>query len=371
MSGRLDGLRSLIIERGLDGVLVTDGYNRRYLSGYTAHDHAPNELAGVLLIGWDTAQLFTSPNNTDWAASEATGFEVLPWQRPWVNTVAERVQNLGWTRLGFEDDSTLFSTHRDLSAKLTSGITLEPLGDAIDRLRSIKQPDELATLQRAFDATDQAFNVARASAKPGMTEHDLAWIIELALHDAGADGPAFSIAVASGPNAARPHHKVGDRPFAAGEPITIDMGASVGGYNGDLTRTFWFGDPGPTLAEVYNVVWNAQQAALAGLRAGITGKEGDALAREVIAAAGYGDRFVHGLGHGLGVRIHEGPSLSVVSDHVLRPGEVVTVEPGIYIPGWGGVRIEDVVVIEENGCRVMTHAPKVSPAEGPRERIDR
>jgi Xaa-Pro aminopeptidase len=178
----------------------------------------------------------------------------------------------------------------------------------------------------------------------------------------GADGSAFPTIVAAGPHGARPHHTPGDRPIAAGEPVVIDMGAALAGYAGDLTRTIWVGEPTERLRAIYNVVYDAQRAALAGLRAGMSGKAGDALAREPITAAGFGEQFTHGLGHGLGIRVHEAPSMGKKSEDVLQPGQVVTVEPGIYVEDWGGVRIEDVVVVEPNGVRVLTAAPKAKLA---------
>ncbi|MEA2526764.1 MAG: Xaa-Pro aminopeptidase [Thermomicrobiales bacterium] len=361
MINRLDRLRAELAERELDGILVTDPSNRFYLSGYSAHDHAPNESAGVLLIGSTEAALFTSPNNTQWAASEAPGFEISAWKRPWTGTVSEQIRRYGWNRVGFEDDATLVSTHQELLASLANKVTLAPTRGLVDRLRRVKDADELAALERALGLTDEVFDATVAALRPGMTEREIAWMTEKAFRDAGADGAAFPTSVASGPHTARPHHAPTERAIREGEPITIDMGASVAGYNGDLTRTVWLGEPDSRLKAVYNVVFEAQATALAGLRAGMIGKDGDSLARRVVEAAGHKDHFVHGLGHGLGIRVHEGPSLGTTSTDVLQPGEVVTVEPGVYVPGWGGVRIEDVVVITSDGCQVLTKAPKLSP----------
>jgi Xaa-Pro aminopeptidase len=361
MSLRLDRLRAALAEQNLDGIIVTDYSNRLYLSGYTAHDHAPNELAGVLLVSSDRADLFTSPNNTEWAASEAPAFEVGPWKRPWTSTVSERIESYGWKRVGFEDDAMLVSTHQDVAKSLDGKAELVPTRSLIDRLRKVKDAAELALMERVLNLTDEVFNATVAAIQPGMTEREIAWMTERAYRERGADGAGFPTIVASGPHAARPHHRPGDRQIRQGEPIIIDMGALIDGYSGDLTRTIWFGEPDDRLKAVYNVVFEANAAALAGLRPGLNGKDGDALARQVIDSAGYKEQFVHGLGHGLGIRVHEGPSLSMTSTDVLEPGEVVTVEPGIYIPDWGGVRIEDVVTITEQGCRNLTKAPKQSP----------
>jgi Xaa-Pro aminopeptidase len=361
MSARLDRVRAALDEQNLDGFILTDFSNRLYVSGYSAHDHAPNESGGVLLIGPSRATLFTSPNNTEWAASDAPDFEVAAWKRPWTATVAERIEGYGWKRVGFEDDAMLVSTHQDLAKALAGTAELIPTRALIDRLRKVKDASELALMERVLNLTDEVFSTTVAAIQPGMTEREIAWMTEKAYRDRGADGAAFPTNVASGPHAARPHHRPGERQIREGEPIIIDMGAQIDGYNGDLTRTVWLGEPDDRLKAVYNVVFEAHAAALAGLRPGMSGKDGDALARRIIEAAGHKEHFVHGLGHGLGVRVHEGPSLGTTSNDVLQPGEVVTVEPGIYIPGWGGVRIEDVVVITDQGCRNLTKAPKLPP----------
>jgi Xaa-Pro aminopeptidase len=364
LSARIERVRLLLAERHLDGLIISYPANRRYLSGYPADDHAPNESAGIVLIGGAQAMLLVSANNAEWAASEAPDFAVAAWTRPWTTSVEDRIKDFGWQRVGFEDAAMTVATHRVLTDRLGNAVELVAVGDAVSRLRSVKDAEELRLLERALAITDEAFTTTAAALKPGMTERQIAWMVELAMHDAGADGPGFPTSVASGPHAARPHHGVTDRKIETGEPITIDLGASYRGYTGDLTRTIWLGEADAKLKAVYNVVFAAQAAALAGLRAGLEGKAGDALARGVIEAAGYGDNPPHGLGHGLGLQVHEGPSLGVNSADVLQPGEVVTVEPGIYLPGWGGVRIEDVVVITDDGSRVLTRAPKVVPARG-------
>ena len=361
MSARLSRLRSLLADRGLDGVLITDPANRFYLSGYTAEDHAPGDSAGVLLIGQDVATLLTSANNLDWAASEATDFQVRRWTRPWTATVVEDIREYGWKRVGFEDAAILFSTHRDVASGLNGAAELVPIGDGVSRLRSVKEDEELRAIERALAIGDQVFAQVASWLRPGLTERAVAREVECLVREAGADGLSFPPSVAAGPHAARPHHRPTERPLREGEPVIIDLGARVGGYAGDLTRTVWLGAPDERLRAVYNVVWSAQAAAIADLRAGIAASQADWAARRVVESAGHGTHFVHGLGHGLGIRVHEAPSLSATAIDALQPGEVVTVEPGIYVPGWGGVRIEDVVVIEEMGCRVLTRAPKLSP----------
>ena len=356
---RLNRLRAIASERGLDAILVSHPANRFHLSGYTAEDVAPNSIAGALFVAPSAALLLTSPNNVEWARSEVpTGIEVVGWNRPWPKSVAEAIRERGWRRVGFEDEAILYSFHRGITQALDGGVELIPLGDAVDRLRRAKDAGEQAVVARAIAIGDAAFVAALAELKPGIAEKHLARRIEDLLRVHGADGPAFPTIVASGPHAARPHHAPGERQIREGEPVIIDMGARLGGYNADLTRTVWIGEPSPRFVAVYNTTLVAQEAALSGLRAGQSGKVADALARDPIDAAGYGEHAIHGLGHGLGIKVHEAPSLGKTSEATLRPGHVVTIEPGLYFEDWGGVRIEDVGVVEASGLRNLTTAPK-------------
>jgi Xaa-Pro aminopeptidase len=224
----------------------------------------------------------------------------------------------------------------------------------------VKDEAEVAALRRAIELTDESLAAALANARPGMTEKELAWRIETHMRTHGANGVAFELIVAGGPNSALPHARASDVPLPAGEPIVIDIGAKIDGYHGDMTRTICFGQPNDPARfwEIYNAVLRAQVTAEAGIRPGLTAPEADALARDVIAEGGYGDAFGHGLGHGVGLQIHETPLLSRTSTTTVQPGMVITIEPGIYVPGWGGVRIEDVVLITENGAEVLTRSPK-------------
>ncbi|MDI3339738.1 MAG: Xaa-Pro peptidase family protein [Sphaerobacter sp.] len=358
MHNRLAALRERIAASGLDAILVTHPSNRFYLTGYTGEDIPPNESGGHLIVSADRAVLVVSPLNAAQARQQALHTEVFDRANGLAEADAEVLGELGARRVGFEDRAILYHDYRTLTERLGDRVELVPVGELVDELRLVKSPDEIATLARAIAITDRAFEAVAPGIQVGDTERALAWRLDAAMRELGAAGTAFPTIVASGPNAALPHHSPSDRQIRPGEPIVIDMGALVDGYCGDLTRTVWIGEPDPRLREIYAIVYRALEGAEAGIRAGMTGREADALARDIIAQAGYGEQFTHSLGHGLGVRVHEGPALSKRNDKPLPAGSVVTIEPGIYLPGWGGVRIEDVGVVEEQGVRILTRAPK-------------
>ena len=358
MTDRTDRLRAAVGALGADAAIVTHAANRHYLSGFPAADHAPDETAGVLIVTEHEATLFTSPTNHPWAKSAVrVGIDAAPWERPWPAFVATQLQKRDVRRVVFEDRAFTVADFRALQ-EAAPEIELIPAGDAIHSLRAVKDGEELAAISRAAAITDAAFMQATAGLEPGVTERELAWQIELAMRALGAQRPAFPIIVAAGPHGARPHHEPADRPIAAGEPIVIDMGAAVDGYAADLTRTIVVGEPTSTFQDRYNSVLEAQRVALSRIRPGMHGVQADALARDALMAAGLGDQFIHGLGHGVGLLIHEAPSLGKSSDDVLVPGHIVTVEPGVYFEGWGGIRIEDLCAVTNTGLEILSAAPK-------------
>lgn len=362
---RIEKAKSLLASRGVDAILVTNGTNRRYLTGFTAADHAADELSGVAMITRDGVLLFAPSTNLPWAKSEAfDGIEVLPQERRWTDTIGTLVVEHGISNLGFEDATTTVQVYNQLLESMGDhAVTLTPVGDIVDTLRAVKSDDELGNLERALQLTDQAFIAAERRMQVGMTEKQVAEIVREELRNAGSDGEAFDTIVASGLNAAKPHHAPGDRVIEEGEPVIIDMGALYQGYAGDLTRTVWFGQPSRQLVTMYGIVQAAFDACVAQVRPGMTGVELDAVARDLFAGHEMDQYFVHSLGHGLGLRVHEAPSASTRSTDTLEPGNVVTIEPGLYLPDWGGVRIEDVVVITGDGARNLTGAPKRSIVE--------
>jgi Xaa-Pro aminopeptidase len=357
MSDRLARARAVLADLRVDAAVIVNPPNRRYLTGFTAADHGADESAGFLVLSGDEAILLGSPTNTPWARAEALpGMQVVDWTRPGATSILELAEANGWARIGIEDRILPTNVYLDLVAH--KGLTIVPIGTAFDDLRSVKSDDEIALIEQAILITDAAFVAAQLQLRAGMTEHDFAEVVRAELRNAGSDGEGFDTIVASGPNAAKPHHVPGDRVIQEGEPVIVDMGARYNGYVGDLTRTIWVGEPSERLTRTYRLVQQAFDAAIAGLRAGLTGRQADSLSRDVFKAAGEESAFVHSLGHGIGLLIHEGPSASQRSDAILRAGEMLTVEPGLYYPDWGGVRIEDSVVITETGVRNLTTSPK-------------
>lgn len=358
MIDRLRRLREAAAAIGAEAAIVTHPANRHYFSGFPAGDHAPDESSGVLVVSEELAALYTSPTNLPWAESAVRPpVTVRPWSRPWPKFLGEELRLLGVQRVAFEDRALSVADHTGILGS-AGVIQLVPVDNGFHALRAVKSDQELAMIAEAARITDAAFTAATAAAEPGMTEKALAWEIETGMRDLGADGPGFPVIVAAGPHGARPHHDPSDRPIAAGEPVVIDMGAMIGGYSADLTRTICLGEPPPEFTDRYNTVLSAQRRALAQIRATMTGREADAVARDALSAAGYGEQFVHGLGHGVGLNIHEFPSLGKNSDDVMEPGHVVTIEPGLYFEGWGGIRIEDLCVVTPTGLDVLSAAPK-------------
>lgn len=348
---RLEMVRSKLGEWDVDGVYVASTTNRRWLSGFTGS-------AGYAFVTADEAFLSTDSRYWIQAAGQAPAFILLKHSnRP--EETQELIDQAGVRRAGIEADYLTVAALNKLRRDAPD-IEWVAIDNMIDPLRQVKSTDELAIIARAAAITDLAAQQVPEFARPGVTEKDVAWQLEKLMREAGADGLAFEIIVASGPNAARPHHRPAHRQLQPGDPIIVDMGAALDGYKSDLTRTFFLGDsPDERFKTVYDTTLAAQTAALDGLRAGLTGQEAHALAHDVISAAGYGDNFGHGLGHGLGLDIHEQPRLSrTAPDTPLPAGAVVTVEPGIYLDDWGGVRIEDLVVLTEDGVTRLSHAPK-------------
>jgi Xaa-Pro aminopeptidase len=358
---RLSRLRAALESAGLEALLISQPESRYYLSGYTGHDLPPRDSAGYLLVTTDRALLLTDPRTTEQAEHESPQFEVITYQAgsQAPQSVAETVRGLGLRRVGFESIHLPYAIWDTIHHELASTSHLTPMERLVDDLRVIKDANELDQLQVAIDVLDGCLAHVLEGLEPGLTERQVARMVELYLIER-ADGPSFPSIVASGPNASIPHAAPSDRRIQEGEVITIDIGARANGYCSDMTRTISLGQPRDSrLEEIHAIVLEAQLRAERELRPGMSGREGDALAREVIDRAGYGQAFTHSLGHGIGLEVHEPPWVSLSrGDEELRPAMVFSVEPGIYLPGWGGVRIEDLVVLQTDGARVLCHSPK-------------
>lgn len=360
MTSRLDRLRAMLQEYDLDAVLVSSPANRFYLSGFLSDDDG-GQTTAALLVGANVATLMTGATNLGWAHGSARDVDVLEWKRPWPRFVAERIREAGWSRVGFEDSSMTVAAFRSLREEVGPAVLFAPFGSRVDRLRRTKDGTEQAAMAGVLALTDRAFDRAIAELAVGITERELAWRIDRALREEGASGSAFPTIVASGPNASRPHHAPSDRPIQEGEPVIVDMGAKLGGYNGDLTRTVWLGQADPRLTEIVGVVSEAHSVAWNAVRAGAQAKDVHDAAESVAAAAGSEDHYLHGTGHGLGIEVHEAPSCGTATEDILQEGDVLTIEPGIYLAGWGGVRIEDVGIVREDGFHRLTRAVRQRP----------
>lgn len=349
-SNRVEGVRNKLIERGLDALLVTNPVNRRYVSGFTG-------TAGALLLTPSDSWLITDFRYMTQAPQQAAGFAVVEQAASIIATVAQLAADAGIAKLGFEQDHVVYSDYVSWQETLGS-IGLVPVSGIVEGLRMIKDETELAVMRDAAALADDTFRHILGFIKPGISERAVALEMEMYMRGKGATSTSFETIVASGERSALPHGVASDRIIGRDEFVKLDFGAYYEGYCSDLTRTVVVGSPTARHEEIYAIVLEAQLTALAGIKPGMTGREADALARDVIASYGYGDHFGHGTGHGLGMEIHESPRLSKTGDIVLKPGMTVTVEPGIYIPGFGGVRIEDDIVITETGNSLLTSSPK-------------
>ncbi len=355
MKERATHLASLLLERELDAILISAPENRRYLSGFTGS-------AGYLLVTPERKVLFTDSRYTEQAGNQSPHFEVIQ-MRAGLDWLLGALKETGVKRIGFESDNmTVASYNRVLDAikedEALGGTSLIATSGITEELRIFKDKEELAQLQKAIDASDQAMELVCPAIEAGMTEKEVAWRMEVAMREFGADNISFDTIVAAGPNGAMAHHRPSDSVIQAGQPIVIDMGAQVGGYCSDITRTVVVGEPDEMFHKIYNIVLGAQLTAINTVRPGLTGEECDGLSRDVIAEAGYGDNFGHSLGHGVGLAVHENPRVGPRSPDTLKPDMVFTVEPGIYLTGWGGVRIEDIVILGEEGATPLSKAGK-------------
>lgn len=346
---RVNRLRELMKRHDAEAFFVTNDVSRRYLSGFTG-------TSGYLVITMEEAILFTDFRYREQAPRQAAGFRVIEHGPDAAETIAATLKELGVTRLAFEQHDVSYADYTAYKDKFK--IPLVPADKFVEQLRMVKDDEEIEQIRKACELVDRTFEHMLEVIRPGMTEKQVAIELEIFMRSQGADAPSFTTIVASGWRSSLPHGTASDKVLEKGDFVTLDFGAYMNGYCSDITRTIVLGEATDRHREIYQIVLEAQMLALERIKPGMTGKEADAIARDFIAKAGYGDCFGHGLGHGLGMEIHEEPRLSRTGSAVLVPGMVVTVEPGIYIPGFGGVRIEDDAVVTENGLSRLTRSDK-------------
>ncbi|MEK4249670.1 MULTISPECIES: M24 family metallopeptidase [Paenibacillus] len=347
---RVEKLQQMLSEKQLEAIIIDSPINRRYLSGFTGS-------AGTLLITLEQSYLLTDFRYETQAVDQAAGFQVSIYATQPFDELKSLFGKHGITRVAFEQDIVSFAQYKRYEAAF-HGVELVGTSGLVEQLREIKDDQEISVIQEAATLADQTFAHILNYIKPGVRELDIALEIEMFMRANGATSTSFDTIVASGERSALPHGVASERVIGNNEFVKLDFGAYYKGYCSDITRTVFVGQPTQKHLEIYNIVLEAQLYALEHIKAGMTGLEADACCRDIITNYGYGDRFGHSTGHGIGMEIHEAPRLSRLSDTLLTPGMTVTVEPGIYLPGFGGVRIEDDIVITQTGNQILTSSPK-------------
>ncbi|HYM58966.1 MAG TPA: Xaa-Pro peptidase family protein [Solirubrobacteraceae bacterium] len=347
---RADRVVARLGEKQADLLLVTDVVNVRYLTGFTGSN-------AMAIVGPDMRRFLTDFRYVERAKAEVSGFDRERAPQDFVKALGDRWP-AGELRLGFEDQHVSVRQHARLREVLPDRIELVPAGGVIEAERALKDPTELETIRSAAALADEVYAWLAEAGLVGRTERDVALALEHEMRRLGAEDPSFPSIVASAENGALPHAEPREVEIAAGTLVTLDIGARVDGYCSDCTRTWATGGLPDDLEEIYDLVLRAQQAALDAVEPGRTGREVDAVARDLIGAEGHGEHFGHGLGHGVGLEVHEAPRLARTGTDPLAAGNVVTVEPGVYVPGRGGVRIEDLVAVTGDGGEVLTTTTK-------------
>jgi Xaa-Pro aminopeptidase len=354
---RVQSLRDKFESLGIDTVWIIQPENRRYLSGFRAVDGQLAESSGSLLISLDHTLLLTDSRYSTQAEQEAAGFDVMTYKDGVVNALLVAFDRLHTRRLGFEAGYLVWELQHKVQEKASRHsppIELIPLFAVVEGMREIKEERELEAISESAKLMGEVLNEVIDELKVHQVEKDVAWGIETKIREHGCDGSAFPPIVASGPNGALPHAVPTARKLESGEPIILDVGAMVDGYCSDMTRTVFLGEPSAYFREIYRIVREAQLSVIDSLTPGMETTAADSIAREIITGAGFGDFFGHSLGHGIGLATHEGPAVGPVKPKLLQEGMVFTVEPGIYIPGKGGVRLEQMVTFENGRARVLT-----------------
>lgn len=346
---KLQKLRAEMKRRDVEAILVTSPFNLRYITEFTG-------TAGLALVTQDRAVFITDFRYTEQAGVQVKEFEVVQAKKNLMDEAVQAIHSLGIKTLAFEQDYMTYATALQYKEKVE--VEMEPISNLIEKIRMVKTPEEVAVLKAAAKIADDAFEHICGFIRPGLTELDVSNELEFFMRKQGATSSSFDVIVASGLRSALPHGVATDKVIETGDMITLDFGALYNGYISDITRTVAVGEPSAQMKEIYDIVLKAQELGVEKIGPGMSGIEADAIARDFIKSKGYGEAFGHSTGHGIGLEVHESPGLSFRSETVLEPGMAVTVEPGIYLPGVGGVRIEDDILITESGNERLTNSTK-------------
>lgn len=346
---RVAKIQDKLASAQIDALLITSSYNLRYASGFTG-------TTGLAVITKDKAFFVTDFRYTEQASEQAKGFEVIQNTGPIYDEVFEIVKNEGVKTIGFEKDHVTFLVYETL--KSTLNCELKPISGLVEGLREVKDDQEVELIEKAIKITEEAFEHILNYIKPGQTEIEVANELDFFMRQKGASGVSFDTIVASGVRSAMPHGVASEKIIEQGDMITIDFGCYYKGYVSDMTRTFSIGDPGAELKKIHQIVLDANLKVTEAAKAGVTGAELDAIARDYIVEKGYGEAFGHSTGHGIGLEVHEGPGINYRNEKALVEGNVITNEPGIYLPGIGGVRIEDDLFITKDGNKNLMSCSK-------------
>ena len=349
MLNRIEKLRQGMHAQVMDAFFVTSSENLRYLTGFTG-------TAGYALITLDHAYFITDFRYVEQAQEQTEGFQIIQQQGPAADAIVKLIEQDQLSVVGFEDDFVTYAEYSVFEENFDA--ELAPASGMIEFLREQKDEAEVALIQKACEIADAGFEYILKTIRPGMTEIEVANQLDFYMRSLGASGVSFDTIVASGYRSALPHGVASEKKIAQGDLITLDFGCVYQGYVSDITRTFAIGDPGEGLKEIYQIVLHAQEAVIKACKPGVSGSQLDQVARQIITEAGFGKEFGHSTGHGIGLAIHEGPNLAASNDRLLKVGNVVTDEPGIYVPGLGGVRIEDDLLVIPDGNRRLTNATK-------------
>lgn len=351
MKNRIEKIRDMMEKKDLDGLLVEKSVNRFYLTGFTG-------TAGRVLFTPENNYFITDFRYTEQANSQTEGYEIKEINRKVPEKIADILKEDKVEKLGFEAKEVSYHTYKDYKEKFGENVEMISTKDLVQKIRLVKEESEIEKIKKAIEITDKAFEHILDYIEVGKTEKEIALELEYFMKKQGGEKNAFDFIVASGKRSSMPHGVASDKKIEYGDFVTMDFGTFYQGYCSDMTRTIVVGEASEKQKDIYNKVLEAHNAVIEQIKPGMTGKEADAIARDIITDAGYEDNFGHGLGHGIGVEVHEGPRASYTSDNEIKPGMLVTDEPGIYIADWGGVRIEDDLLITEDGCKSLNNSPK-------------